>query len=139
MGRNKDAKQQFNKIIELEPDNGEAYYSLGLLMAEEKRLEEAADYLEKAVAIIKTNPRVFYNWGLCLQHLERQDEAETAYLKALDIYENDYSVLYALTTLYVQQQNWKEAEIRAKHLLRLNPDSTEIDQLIKSIERNRGK
>jgi predicted CXXCH cytochrome family protein len=136
VGRNKDAEQQFQKIIGLAPDNGEAYYSLGLLMAEEKRLEEAVDYLEKAVVIIKTNPRVFYNWGLCLQHLGRQEEAETAYLTALDISENDYSTIYALTILYVQQQDWKKAEIRAKHLLRLNPDSNEIDQLIKTIMQN---
>jgi hypothetical protein len=47
--------------------------------------------------------------------------------------------MYALTILYVQQQNWKEAEIRARHLLSLNPDSTEIDQLIKSIRQNRDK
>jgi tetratricopeptide (TPR) repeat protein len=136
VGRNKDAEQQFQKIIDLAPDNGEAYYSLGLLMAEEKRLEEAVVYLGKAVEIIKANPRIFYNWGLCLQHLGRQDEAETAYLKALDIDENNYSAVYALTILYVQQQNWKEAEIRVKHLIRLNPDSDEIDQLIKAINQN---
>jgi Tfp pilus assembly protein PilF len=139
VGRNRDAEQQFHKIIELEPENGEAYYSLGLLLAEEKRLEEAAGYLEEAAATIKTSPRVFYNWGLCLQHLGRPNEAETAYLKALDIFKDDYSTIYALTILYVQQQNWKEAEIRAKHLLRLNPDSTEIDQIINSIKRNRSK
>lgn len=137
VGRNRDAEQQFHKIIEQEPDNGEAYYSLGLLLAEEKQLEEAADCLERATVIIKTNPRIFYNWGLCLQHLGRHEEAKVVYLKALDIDGNDYSIIYALTILYVQQQNWKEAEIRARHLLRLNPDSTEIDQLIKSIRQNR--
>jgi predicted CXXCH cytochrome family protein len=139
MGRNNEAEQQFKQIIDLEPDNGEAYYSLGLLLAEEKRLEEASDYLEKAANIIKTNTRVFYNWGLCLQHLGRQDEAKFAYLKALDIDGNDYSAMYALTILYVQQQNWQEAEIQAKHLLRLNPNSIEIDQLIRSIKQNMGK
>jgi Tfp pilus assembly protein PilF len=133
LGRNKDAEQQFHQIIELEPDNGEAYYSLGLLMAEEKRLEEAEDYLEKAAVIIKANPRVFYNRGLCLQHLGSQDEAEVVYLKTLDIDGNDYSTIYALTTLYVQQRNWKEAEIRAKHLLRLNPESVEVKQLVEYI------
>jgi hypothetical protein len=57
----------------------------------------------------------------------------------LDIYENDYSTLYALSILYMQQQNWVEAEIRARHMQMLNPDSTEIDQLIKSIKLNSGK
>ncbi len=60
-------------------------------------------------------------------------------MKILDIDENDYSAVYALAILYVQQQKWNEAEIRARHLLRLNPDSTEIDQLIMFIEQNRGK
>jgi hypothetical protein len=57
----------------------------------------------------------------------------------LDIYENDYSTIYALTILYMQQQNWVEAEIRARHMQMLNPDSTEIDQLIKFIKLNSGK
>ncbi len=139
VGRNNEAEQQFKQIIDLEPDNGEAYYSLGLLLAEEKRMEEAVDYLEKAVVIIKTNPRVFYNWGLCLQHLGRQNEAETAYLKALDIAANDYSVIYALTTLYMQQQKWKEADICAKQMLRLNPKSAEVEQLIEYIRQNKGE
>jgi len=137
LGRNKDAEQQFYKIIDLEPDNGEAYYSLGLLLAEEKRLEVAADYLEKAAVIIKTNPRVFYNWGLCLQHLGRQDEAETAYLKALDITADDYSVIYALTTLYIQQQRWEDAGVRAKYLRRLNSNSTEVKEIVEYIKQNR--
>jgi hypothetical protein len=57
----------------------------------------------------------------------------------LDIYENDYSTIYALTILYMQQQNWVEAEIRARHMQMLNSDSTEIDQIIKSIKLNSGK
>ncbi len=137
MGRNKEAEQQFNKIIELEPENGEAYYSLGLLLAEEKRLEEAVECLEKAATIIKTNPRVFYNWGLCLQHLGRRGEAEAAYLKILEINENDYSAVYALTILYVQQQNWRKAEFLSKHLLKLNPDSTEAKEIGEYIRQNR--
>ena len=139
MGRNSDAELQFHKIIEMEPENGEAYYSLGLLLAEEKRLEEAVEYLKKAAAIIKTNPRVFYNWGLCLQHLGRNNEAETAYMKILDINGNDYSAIYALTVLHVQQQNWKDAEIRAKHLLKLYPDSAEAKEISEYIRQNRGK
>ncbi|MDR4505764.1 MAG: tetratricopeptide repeat protein [Candidatus Scalindua sp.] len=139
VGRNRDAEQQFHKIIELEPDNGEAYYSLGLLLAEEKRLEEAVDYLEKAAFTVKTNPRVFYNWGLCLQHLGRQDDAEKVYLKALDIMADDYSVIYALVTLYLQQRKWDDASVRVKQLKRLNPDSAEVEQLMGYIRQNGGE
>jgi len=137
IGKNNEAEQQFKQIIDLEPNNGEAYYSLGLLLAEEKRLEEAVDYLEKAVVIIKANPRVFYNWGLCLQHLGRQNEAETAYLKALDIVKVDYSIMYALTILYMQQQRWKDASVHIRHLLRLNPNSTEVKEIVEYIRKNR--
>ncbi|GJQ59612.1 MAG: hypothetical protein SCALA701_24130 [Candidatus Scalindua sp.] len=139
VGRNRDAEQQFCKIIELEPDNGEAYYSLGLLLAEEKRLDEAINYLEKAAVIVKTNPRVFYNWGLCLQHLGRQDEAETVYLKALETFEDDYSIIYALATLYLQQRKWDDADVRAKQLRSLNPDSAEVEQLMDYIRQNGGE
>ena len=69
----------------------------------------------------------------------RQDEAETIYLKILEIDGNDYSAMYALTILYVQQQNRKEAEIRARHLLRLNPDSAEAIKIVEYIRQNRDK
>ncbi len=139
LGRNNEAEQLIREIIEQAPEYGEAYYSLGLLLAEEKRLEEAVVCLEKAAVIIKTNPRVFYNWGLCLQHLGRQDEAEVVYLKALDITADDYSVIYALTTLYIQQQKWKEADVCARQMLRLNPKSAEVKQLVEYIRQNKGE
>ncbi len=139
LGRNKEAEKLIREIIDLAPEYGEAYYSLGLLLAEEKRLKEAADYLEKAAVIIRKNPRIFYNWGLCLQQLGRYNEAEVAYLKALGIAANDYSVIYALTTLYMRQQKWKEADICAKQMLRLNPKSAEVEQLIEYIRQNSGE
>jgi tetratricopeptide (TPR) repeat protein len=139
MGRNNEAEQQFKQIIDLEPDNGEAYYSLGLLLAEEKRMEEAVDYLEKASIIIKTNPRIFYNWGLCLQHLGRNNVAELAYLRALDITADDYSIMYALIILYIQQQRWEDASVRAKHLRKLNSNSAEVKEIVEYIRQNRDK
>jgi Tfp pilus assembly protein PilF len=39
MGRNDEARQMFREIIGLEPENGDAHYSLGLLLAEMSRLE----------------------------------------------------------------------------------------------------
>jgi cytochrome c-type biogenesis protein CcmH/NrfG len=52
---------------------------------------------------------------------------------------DDYSVLYAITTLYVQQQKWKEADIFARQMLRLNPKSAEVEQLVEYIRQNKGE
>ena len=62
-----------------------------------------------------------------------------AYLRALDIVEEDYSIMYALTILYIQQQRWKDASVRAKHLLRLNSNSTEVKEIVEYIRQNRDK
>ncbi len=101
-----------------------------LIIAEETRIEET-------VVIIMTNPRTFYNLALCLQRLERQEEVETAYLTALDIAKEDYSIMYALTILYIQQQRWEDANLSARHLLRSNPDSIEIKEIVEYIRQNR--
>jgi len=49
MGRNDEAREMFREIIDLAPENGDAYYSLGLLLAEMKELEEARNALMRAV------------------------------------------------------------------------------------------
>ncbi len=48
-GRNSEAEQQFREIIDIDPGNGDAYYSLGLLLSEINRLDEAVDALAKGL------------------------------------------------------------------------------------------
>src|SRR5262249_54293389 len=64
------------------PDQGELHYSLGLLLAEQNRLPEAAVELTEAARLLSDRPRVHYNQALALQRLGRRSEAEAAFRRA---------------------------------------------------------
>jgi len=67
------------QAIAFSPENGEAYYSLGLLLAEDDRVSEAVDELASAARLLP-RARVLYNYGIALQQLGRLAEAEDALL-----------------------------------------------------------
>ncbi len=133
-GRNEGAEQQLRQILELAHDNGEAYYSLGLLLAELNRLEEAADYLAKAAELLPTQRRVHYNYGLTLQHLGRSTEAEVALLKAHQLDSHDPNIIYALAVFYMQQRQWDRALPYAEQLTHIYPGATEPRRLLNQIQ-----
>ena len=77
-GRNDAAERVLREGIQRAPDEGELHYSLALLLAEEKRLEEAEASLDRAAALLSDRARVHYNHGLALQQLGRRSEAREA-------------------------------------------------------------
>ena len=135
--RKKDlAEREFRKVIELSPKMAEAYYSLGLLIAEdEKRLAEAAAALGKAAGLAPDNARMAYNLGLALQKLGRLEEAETALLGACKLSGNQAEYLYAVAVLYLQQKQWTRAKGCAAELLKRDPQNREFQELKAAIER----
>ena len=66
-----------------DPDNGEAAYSLGLLLVETGQIDEALVWLERAARALPRNARVHYNLGLLLQQQGRIEQA-VLYLNAMD-------------------------------------------------------
>ncbi|WP_020530012.1 tetratricopeptide repeat protein [Flexithrix dorotheae] len=135
-GKNEDALALFQTVIQLEPEYGPAYYSTGLLLAEMKRLDEAVEYLGKAAKLVGNNPRIYYNWGLALQNLNRIPEAEVAFLEGLKVDPNLIDLDYALTILYLQQQQFAKAKPHAEKLLAANPNQPQFQQFMQTINTN---
>jgi tetratricopeptide (TPR) repeat protein len=113
---------------------GELYYSLGLLLAEEKRLEEAVQALAAASQQLPERARVHYNYGLALQQLGRRREAEAALFKATQIAPQDPEMIYALCIFYTQERRWREALPYAQRLASLAPQAALPQQLVQYIE-----
>ena len=116
-----------------EDDEGELHYSLALLLAEENRLEEAADSLRRT-AELSPRPRVRYNYGLVLQRLGRLDEAEAALITANEGDPRDQDVLLALAQLLMERGAFDRAREYARALLELNPAAPGPQQLLNEIQ-----
>jgi Flp pilus assembly protein TadD len=132
-GRNRDAERVLREGIARTPGEGELYYSLGLLLAEDKRLAEAADALATAARLIPGRARVRYNLGLALDRLSRDRDAEAALLQAFQLDPRDSDIAYAITVFYAQRRQWKRALPFAEQLVANAPGDPRARQLLEQI------
>ena len=109
LGRNDEALSVLREGARRHPDEGELFYSLGLLLAEVGEGEAAADALERAGALMPERGRVHYNRGVLLTQLGRSEEAEAALVLALKSDDRDPEVLHALVDLHVKREQWERA------------------------------
>ena len=138
-GRNAEAERVFRDLVDRSPEEGEAHYSLGLLMAEMEQLEKARDSLANAVRLLPNRPRVRYNYALTLQHLGLRTEAAAALQEAHELSPQDTDIVYALAVFNVQEQGWDQALFFARKLQDLAPPgSPGPRQLIEQIESRMG-
>jgi predicted CXXCH cytochrome family protein len=131
--RNAEAEHVLAEATALDPENGEAWYSLGLLLAEDGRLREAADALGEAARRIP-RARVFYNLGVALQRLGSLAQAEDALLAGHRLAEDDAAILHALAVLYAQRGEPRRALPYARRMLEVTPDSREARLLVEGLE-----
>ena len=137
LGRNVDAERILRQGLKIAPEEGELHYALGLLMAEMQRMEEAETALREAARRLPTRANAHYNHGLALQHLGRRAEAETSLRQAHELAPTDTRILQAVIILYIQEQQWEEAEKFAAQLASLHPNSPGPQRLLRQIRERR--
>ncbi len=136
MGLSRKAEQMYHSILKYDPKSADAYYSLGLLVAEESnRLAEAANYLSEAAKLAPGRARIHYNYGLALQRLGKMAAAERELIHAARLEPQAVDFLYAVTQFYVLQKRWRQARAWADYLLRVEPDNPQWLQLAGQIGR----
>ncbi len=136
MGEKALAETQLRKVIEIEPDFAQGYYSLGLLLAEDPaRRGEAVKQLQTAARLDAANSRIQYNLGLALQHLKRWGEAEQSLRAAYELAPNVPDYLHSLAILFSQQDSWAKAIACAEELVRRYPNSSQYQALLEHLRR----
>ena len=128
--RNNLAERELRQAIELVPHEGELYYSLGLLLAEEQRLDEAVEPLSTAVELSPGDARKRYNYGLTLHHLGKRQKAEVMYLKAHETAPGDPDIVNALAVFFIQEQRWYRALTYAEKLVQLLPQAPGPQEMV---------
>lgn len=135
LGNQQEARQQLETVIQQEPSYGPAYYSLALLLAEQQQLQQAVSYLEKAAELMPDHERVQYNLAISYQRLGKPNQAEQAYLAALELDPENPDFLYGISTLYVQQEQYRKALPHARKLPDIRPDYPNAQNLLDLISR----
>jgi protein O-GlcNAc transferase len=79
------AKQAFSRAVELDDSYAEAYFNLGLLLAEEGNNEKAESFLRKATQLDPNSHEGHGQLGIVLQRLGKTSESEAELRRALEI------------------------------------------------------
>jgi Tfp pilus assembly protein PilF len=135
LGENDNAEILLRDVVRNHPEVIDAFYSLGLLLAEQKKYEEALHYLDKASELMPYYARIHYNKGLLLNMVGKTRDAELSLLKTLEIEPDNYDYIYAVADFYLKQENWKRAKIYAEQLRDKFPSSPIGQDLITLIDR----
>ena len=88
-----EAIQNYDKVLQIEPNNTAALVNKGLASSDLNRYDEAIQYYDKALHIEPNDTDALINKGTALYDLERYDESIQYYDKVLHIDPNDTDAL----------------------------------------------
>jgi len=97
------------------------WYNLGLVLAQDRRHDEAAVYFIKALAIDNKNADAHNNLGASLTALGRLDDAIGHYIQALEIEPSNANAHNNLGTVLTRKARYKKAEFHFKEAVRIRP------------------
>ncbi|MFO1083927.1 MAG: tetratricopeptide repeat protein [Reyranellaceae bacterium] len=124
-GQTAEARQLYEAILAVRPDDFEALHLLGALCLDSRQAARALELFDKAIALRPDHARTWCNRGNALFHLGRLSEALASYDKALalapayvDAHYNRGNVLYAMGC-------HNDAVASYDRLLALRPDHAE--------------
>jgi Tfp pilus assembly protein PilF len=108
------------------PQDTKLANTLGLILLDQRRAEEALEAFNEAHAGKPHKPEYLSNLGLALKVLGRWEEAQTAYSKALQLDPNFVSALLGRSSISTELGNYTAAEVDIDFARRLSPNNPEV-------------
>jgi len=121
MNRLDDAIRLCERWVELVPDSGTAWESLGIHSVNNRQYAKAKEALDKALAINPKSPFAYNYLGRWADEQNRWEEAEKYYLKALELDDRYAFVNLSLGQLYMLTGRLDEAQKYLEKSLVLDP------------------
>jgi tetratricopeptide (TPR) repeat protein/protein involved in polysaccharide export with SLBB domain len=121
-GRLAEAASAFERVVTLDPSNGNAYYSLGNVYAEMGRWADAVNAYYKAVSLNREDVEAYNALGIALGMRGQYQQAASAFEKAIKIYPKWAEPFYNLSQARRHLHQDEEARAAYDRALRLRPD-----------------
>ena len=133
-GDNESAAALLREVVQDDPELHEAAYSLGLLLAEMGRLDEAAKMLGSAADGMPGYARPRYNQALALLKLKRYEEGEKALLQVVRQEPENPEYFTTLANLYLGFGMTERARNLAEEVLQIVPDHPQAQELLQLLQ-----
>jgi tetratricopeptide (TPR) repeat protein len=138
-GKRDEAIAEFQKAIELEPDNADAYRNLGTVYVEQGKYEESVAAYEKAIELAPDFGEAYGDLAGVYTYLGRLEEAVAAGKKAIEL-APDYATAHNnLGFAYAEKGMLDEAVAEFQEAIRLDPEDPLPHVNLGLVYRNQGK
>lgn len=135
--RPEEARESFRKALELEPKNHRALYGAAHFALQEKRLDDAENYLKEAY---KGNPDdidVILTLGAVYQKGKAFKQAESLYAAVRKAQPGNATAVYNLGMLAIDTRDYPKSKAYFEEYLRMvpkAPDRKKVEQRIKLLD-----
>jgi tetratricopeptide (TPR) repeat protein len=120
-GRVDEAIIQYQKTLQIKPDEAEAHYRLGAALLQKGKLDEAIPHLQKALDVNPNFTEAHINFGTALLQKGRLDEAIAHFQKALQINPDIAQAHNNLGNAFLQKGRVDEAITHFQKALEIEP------------------
>ncbi len=117
-----DAEKAFLGGLQIDPNNGDAWLSVGILLMRKHKYDEAIDALENATKQMPTNSEAWYQLAYCFQKLNKWKQVIQPIRNAINLERNnpDYWMLQGLADFHLGL--FKESAKSLLRTLRISPN-----------------
>lgn len=121
------ASNIYKKILKKYPNNFDANFNLGTILAKKNKLEESVELLEKAASINPNLEKIFNNLGLIYLNLGNIEKALEKTNKAIYLNPNSSIAYNHLGLIYSNLGNFNEAIESYSKSLKFNPNNIQVN------------
>ena len=126
------AVKQYQKSIETNPSDAEAYYNIGVVYYNEKKYDDSKAQFQKAIEIYPDFSEAYYSLGAVYYAEANYDKAIETFSKAIQIDPRDYGAIYQLGVVYNIKKDKAQAVAQVDKLKALsrNELARKLEKLI---------
>ncbi|MGQ4911029.1 MAG: tetratricopeptide repeat protein [Candidatus Thorarchaeota archaeon] len=124
-GEYKMAERALIKFLSMDPENGEAWLHLGILLLKRDSLQEARDALENALRKSPKEPHAYLQMAILLQRMKKWSEARDYAERARKLDPKNSETSFRLGVCDFELRSYKEAAQNFLRVLRENPNHVE--------------
>ena len=132
-GRTEEILQDFQRVLELKPDDAESHVSLAIVLTGTGDYEKALPHFQAAARTQPEDTRVLYGLANCLHSLGRSPEARAVLSQLLAKNKDDAAGIYLLGKIELAEQSPQQAYQWLKKADRLAPNEPDITNSLMAV------
>ena len=127
-GKDKEAKVELEKIIDLKKDDYQAHHVLGVVCAKLNDFDKAIDNLNLSIKINPKNKGVYFELGNLYRLQNNNNQSKNNFLKAINLDQNFIEAYISLAKINENENNLLEADKIYQKALSVNSEHLQLNK-----------